>query len=255
MGTRTINGKSLQEVVEALKRPFSPDEFKQNLYDYYYLPTEKFRQRLDETVGIFNYDFLTSEPRVSMIGTRPHISLSGSITIRDDEGNSVVTKSSCGGSQVIFSNKADEAVSFKNDLDSATADVFKRCCKRLGIAEAQLKQLRGTDKNNSKKQDVNPAETIKLFRITLDEAFSSIGKDGYGAMVHIEGEKDARKLIIWKAAQEKIERYIPIDKFLQYYTAGKEFSVYGYESVFKPRSGKEQLQLIMDAPFHNEEGD
>lgn len=252
MEERTINGKSLVEIEQALKKPFVPDDFKTNRYGYKYLPVDKYRSRMDEVIGIFNYDFITSEPIVSVVGTRPHIAVTGRITIRDDKGNEVTTKAACGGAQVIMTNDKNEAVVFKNDCDSAAEDVFKRCCKSLGIAEAQLRQMRPAESPNEF-NTADPTEPQELFRVKLKEAFSSLGPKGFGAMVDIIGENEPRKLIIWKAGQQEIEKFISMEQFLKSYKAGKEFSLYGYKSTFTKKGGKSELQLIMERPFANTE--
>lgn len=255
MATRTINGKSFKDIIVALSAVFSPNDFKTNRYGFHYLPVETYQQRMDEVVGILNYDFTTSEPHTCIVGTRPHISLSGTITIRDDSGNTVTSKSACGGCPVIMLSKEAEAASYKNDLESASADVFKRCCKKLGIAEAQLKQLRTSKDTNRDISGGNSGE-VALYRVKLKESFSTLGKNngGYSAMVDVEGEQEPRKLVIWKSAIEEIEKFIPIAKFVNGYTANKEFSVYGTLSVWERNNGQKELQLIMEKPYVNEEG-
>lgn len=250
---RTINKKSFDNIIKALAAPFDVNDFKPNKFGFYYLPVEKYQQRMDEVVGILNYDFITSEPRTCIVGTKPHISLSGTITIRDDDGNVVTQKSACGGCPVIMKNADNEAAAYKNDLESATQDVFKRCCKRLGIAEAQLKQLRREGKGSSEDIGGN-AQTVSLYRVKLRESFSSLGKNGYSAMVDVEGEDEPRKLVIWQSAIVEIEKYIPIAKFINCYKANMEFSLYGTLNVWKPKNGSSELQLVMEKPYVNEEG-
>lgn len=254
---RTINGKSFKDVVAELSAAFSPNDFKENRYGFHYLPVETYQQRMDEVVGILNYDFTTSEPRTCIVGTRPHISLSGTITIRDDNGNAVTSKSACGGCPVIMLSKEAEAASYKNDLESASADVFKRCCKKLGIAEAQLKQLRRGNSNNTNRNISDVAgETVSLHRVKLRETFSTLGKNnsGYSAMVDVEGEREPRKLVIWQPAIDEIEKYIPIAKFVNNYKPNMEFSLYGTLNVWNKNNGQKELQLEMERPYVNEEG-
>lgn len=246
MVQRTINGKPLQEVLKELTKPFKTDDFMLNPFGYYYLPVEKFRKRIDEVVGIFNYDFTTSEPKITIVGTRPHISLMGSITIRDDNGNPVTTKSTCGGAMVTMVNETNEAASLKNDLNSAAIDVFKRCCKSLGMAETQLKNLRVNGKNHIQADSTEP---VSLYRVTLLEAFSTVGKKGYGALCQIEGETERRRLMIWESGQKEIEKYITMSNFINRYQAGKSFSLYGYKTVFTRNNGEKIKQLVLTKPY------
>lgn len=253
---RTINKKSFNDIISSLSAPLDANDFKPNNFGYYYLPIEKYQQRLDDVVGILNYDFITSEPRTCVVGTKPHISLSGTITIRDDDGNVVTSKSACGGCSVIMKKADNEAATYKNDLESATVDVFKRCCKKLGIAEAQLKRLRREGKgSNNISGNMEPA-TVSLYRVKLRESFSTLGKNnsGYSAMVDVEGEKEPRKLVLWSSAIDEIEKHIPIAKFINNYKANMEFSLYGTLNVWNRNNGQNELQLIMDRPYINEEG-
>ena len=145
---RTINGKSVVDVMKALSAPFDDKQFKENYFGHAYLPVEAFRDRLDAVVGNINYDVTTSTPQVVVVGTRPQVLLKVSVTIRDDDGNVVVTKESPGGTAVIVSNTTGEPDSVKNDAESAASDGFKRCCKLLGMATKQLKERRGTAHEN-----------------------------------------------------------------------------------------------------------
>lgn len=250
---RTINGKPIQEIVEELLKPFQTNDFKLDRNDHYYLPSEKFRQRMNEVIGVMNYDFITSEPQVMVIGTRPQIYLSGSLIIRDDDGNQVVKKSACGGSPIIMINQTKEAAAVKNDMESASQDVFKRCCKAFGIAEAQLKQLRKENPVNDNNTISNENKELLLYRVTLRESFSTLGSNGYCAMVNIEGETEPRKLVLWRIGIQNVEKYIPIKDFVKNYKPGKTFSIYGYKSEFQPKGKQVELQLVMDSPYVVEE--
>lgn len=247
---RTINGKSVAKVMEELAAPFDDQRFKVNYFGHAYLPVEVFRDRLDVVVGNINYDVTTSEPQVVVVGTRPQVLLKVSITIRDDDGNVVVTKESPGGTAVIVSNTTGEPDSVKNDAESAASDGFKRCCKLLGMAGKQLKQKRGSSGENSGMTAEVTTEPTALYRITLQEKFTKLGKDGYSAMVKVEGGGDT-KLIIWKDAQDKISEKIPFDKFLQCYVPGKSFSLYGQKGTFTGKNNVTTEQIVMVAPYCN----
>lgn len=248
---RTINGKELRKVLEDLQTPFEENKFKTDPYGNKYLPLEILKEKLNDVVGIFNYDFEISSPVITVIGTRPHVSLKGSLTIRDDMGNIVTSKHAPGGAPIVVSNTTQEAVAFKNDQETAASDAFKRCCKLLGMAGSQLKEMNHSGNRNAK-SDFPTSEPQMLYRITLKEKFQTIGKDGYCAMVSVEGEENQFKLIVWKNAQEKIEEKIPMVDFVKKYGPGKTFSVYGTKSVFSQKSGKKEEQLIMDAPYYRE---
>jgi len=249
MMARTINGKSFDEIIKELSAPFDVSDFQKNIFDFFYLPVEKYQQRLDEVVGILNYDFVTTKPQTCIIGTVPHISLCGTITLRDDDGNPVCSKSACGGAPVILKSKDNEAAAYKNDLETATQDVFKRCCKKLGIAEAQLKSLR------QKNDEIDPEQPVSLYLVRLREAFSSLknrNNYGYSAIVDIKGEKEPRRLVLFKSAIEQIERFVPIGDFIKNYGPNSELYLYGRLITFNKKNGDKELQLIMERPYVEE---
>lgn len=247
---RKINGKTLKEVQKELQADFSPNELLINRYGFHYLPEEKIRERLDQAVGIFNYDYEISSPQIVLVGTRPHIALSGCLSIKDDDGNVVTKKSACGGTQIIMINDSGEAASLKNDLDSAASDVFKRCCKKLGIGEKQLRQLRGS--NNQKDSNFSKeTHELSLFKIKFKEKFSALGKNGYAAKVEHEGAE--YKLVIWSNAVPLIEKHYPINEFMDKCKPGITISFYGYKDVFVSRNGNKENQIVFEKPFSGEE--
>lgn len=246
---RTINGKTLPTILEELSKPFDSRLFKENLYGYSYLPVEVYRERLDEVVGVLNYDVTISSPELVTVGSRPQIMLKAAITLKDDNGNIVVTKESPGGCAVIFANTSGEAVSLKNDEESAAGDAFKRCCKMFGMATKQLKDLRDNKKETSLSRSDEAAIPTELYRVTIKEKFSKMGKsDGYSAKVALENGT-VTTLVIWKNAQEKIAEKISFEKFLECYLPGKSFSLYGKRTTFTSRNGQRQEQLVMESPY------
>lgn len=249
---RTINGKEFEDVFGRLREPFDESLFKDNLYGYPYLPVEVFRERFDQVVGVCNYDVTTSHPELVMVGTRPQIILKAAITIRDDNGVVVTTKEAPGGCAVILNSTSGEAVSLKNDEETAAGDAFKRCCKLFGMATEQLKNLRGNKKSEST-VDRTEATPTEFYRITLTSNFARLGKsDGYSASVTVEGSDENMELVIWKAAQEKIAEKIPFETFLQKYIKGKTFSLYGKKADFIPKNGPAKVQLHMVEPYCGE---
>jgi len=248
---RTINGKKIEDVLKELSAPFDQKFFEYNLYGYPYLPVEVLKKRLDDTVGILNYDVTVSTPEVVVVGTRPQVILKTAITLRDDNGNVVVTKESPGGSAIILVNETGEAVSVKNDEENAAHDAFKRCCKLFGMGTKQLKEMRSSKKsgNATEKEGATSAPT-ELYRVIIKEKFKTLGnkKNAYAAMVTIEKDGDY-KLVIWSDAVKKIEETLPMEDFLRIGVPGKSFCLYGKKQVFTGNNGKSENQLVMTAPY------
>lgn len=86
----TINGHSPKEVGELLKAPFDESKIKRrDDNNSVYFPVEVFKERLDEVVGVMNYDYeLKSIKRIESVGTGKMsiIEVQVTITIKNDDG-------------------------------------------------------------------------------------------------------------------------------------------------------------------------
>lgn len=251
---RTINGKCFRVVMEELRAPFPESAVKDNQFGYPYIPIEEYRKRLDDVVGILNYDYRVSKAEWVTIGDKEHMSCLGTLVIRDDEGKTVTVKMATGDADVITRNSDGVAVKTGNDAKAANSDAFKSCCRMLGVGDAQIRaQRKGKgDKNNtsSQRQKNTQSDTDakeEEIRVVVRGAFRSLGGKGYKAPAVVKDTGEQVSLILWQEGIDAVKEYMPLPDFLEKYKC-KEFSVVAIRNTFTMKNGKREEQLIMLRP-------
>ncbi len=254
--SRTINGKPFGVVVEELRAPFPESAVKDNQSGYPYIPIEEYRKRLDEVVGVLNYDYRLSKAEWVTIGDKEHMSCLGTLVIRDDEGKVVTVKMATGDADVITKNSTGAAVKTGNDAKTADKDAFKSCCRMLGIGDAQLREHRkgkngsGSRGGASGKGPQNTSSDAKEeeIRVVVRGAFSSLGGGkGYKAPAVLKETGEQVALILWKEGIDAVKEYMPLADFLEKYKS-KEFSVVATRNTFTMKNGRKEEQIIMLRP-------
>ena len=246
MEERTINGKPVSQIVEELATPFP--EVKYNTYGFPYVEYETYKERMDMVVGVFNYDYVLSEKSFTKVGEKSHISVIGTLTIHDDVGNVIVTKSAVGGADIILSSGTKEAVKIGNDEKTASHDAFKSCCRMLGVADKQIREERKTRKSNvSAPQQEGPVE---VYRVQVTSAFKTV-KGGFKAPAVIVETGENIMLVFWKSAVDEVEKLIPFSKFIEAYRAEaqKSFRVYATRNIFKMKNNRTEEQLVVSKMY------
>lgn len=233
---KTVNGKPLNEVIDALQAPFPEDVIlTKKGTGFKYAPVEAYQDRIDSVIGAGNYDFVTESPNLITVRNASAVSISGQISIRDDEGNVVCSKGGTGGAKIIIVKETNEPKDLANDIKSATSDLFKSCCQKFGIG-AEIKKM-NDDANGSDEQAIQPT---KVFIIS---GFKSMGTNGYKATAMKEnGQKIA--LVFWQDAVGEVEKKCSFDEFSKIYTATEQkpkgLTVKGYEKTYK-----DELQFVV----------
>lgn len=148
---RTINGKTMKQIMEELQADFPQSAILTRDYDgVKYINVDSFRERLDSVLGKEHYNELYEE--VQIIQTRDTISTRTKCRIEflDDNFDVILIKESAGGSIINFPKLTDEegnklkeestsTTSIPNDIDAACQDAFKRICRKtLGLGKHQL---------------------------------------------------------------------------------------------------------------------
>ena len=246
MVERTINGKSINQVMTELAAPFP--ELKYNNYGYPYVEYEAYKERMDMVVGALRYDFNLREKSFTKVGEKYHISVTGTLTVHDDAGNAVVAKSAIGGADIILSSGTKEAVKIANDEKTASHDVFKSCCRMLGVADKQIREARKTRKpGDSVPQHEGPVEVC---RVQVTGAFKTV-KNGYKAPAVIVETGENIMLVFWKNAVEEVEKLIPFAKFIEAYAAEKQnsFRVYASRNIFQMKNNRTEEQLVVSKMY------
>ena len=224
--SKTINGKPYAQVMDELQAPFPDDAFCMlEQVGKPYLPVEEVQNRLDEVLGSFCYDFSCSELQMVQNGSQQNLIVIGTLTIRNDDGEIVSSRSCAGGCTIIYPNKSDSPVKVSNNAESASKDALKRCAKLYGIGSDQLREKRKGNKSSKTSNYTSSSITAEILT-----AFSTNSKGGYTCTVKIDNEE--RQLIIWEDIQDIISETVPMDKFIQMYKPGTTFKFIGRFSTY-----------------------
>lgn len=199
MTERTMNGIPLNEIWEKLRAEFPQEDIKRHpTTNMEYVSVEKIEERLNQVVGMDNWNFFTDPPQICRFGKDNHEScvVSGRLVLYDDNRVPVV-RSTCGASDIVYPKGSNRPTSVANALDSAVQDVFKRCAKRFGIAKKEKNTIHG---NSSKEQN----RKEKLMKVTFLEAFRALPKGGAKSKVTY-GEKTL-EMVIWSKEWEMLQK-------------------------------------------------
>lgn len=159
--SRTISGRSVEECLELLQKPPTRVCEKGNKDKYYYIKTRDYAKRLNEVFGSLNYDVSCTEPVLERlpITDRKSDNASGSangrgtqsnyadvpqqeqlfftsvctITVRDDDGTVVCSKSCAGGIEIVYSSKIGRFTNLALEPSNATKAAFREVCKMFCI--------------------------------------------------------------------------------------------------------------------------
>ena len=140
MERRTINGKPIQEVFQKLKEDI-PGVIKMTneTESKPYLDAMVMRQFFDEQIPVSNYDFTLTDVQFIQFGERSCFVCTGTITVYDDEGKKVITKSYTGSNNCIIAKSTGQAV----DL------AMEGCIALFGCGERQIEQAKAKNKGRN----------------------------------------------------------------------------------------------------------
>lgn len=192
----TINKKTLEQVIQELQKPFEEEFHEKGYKDFVSVNVQHYLDRLDEVVGLFNYNIETIETIV----TEQSILKTVKITVFDDDRNIMKIVTGDGGAKFIVPTGSDKQKDPDNTHDTAFSDAFKRACRRLGIGVDIYKlnrSLAGKDKP-SEATTCSREITNKMeeFRVFFTEPLVPSQKNSYTAKV--KDEKGEYSLVIWE---------------------------------------------------------
>ena len=243
----TINGKSKQQIEEELRAPFPDDclDYNDANKGQAYIKIEHIRERIDSVIGMLNYDIVVSDAKVVEISGTIHVTVRMMITVYDDDGNRVFTKSANGADSVEILKTGEKPRSFKGDVSAAESDAFKQIAKTLGVGINQLR------KANSHKQpaDIRPAATTaptdrsgQKISVRLIGNFKDSGSMLKADAVELSSSRPV-SVVIFSNRYGEIEKKCSLSAFKEKTTAGKCFSYTGYYKTF---NNSEQAVFIGD---------
>lgn len=129
---RLINGLTFEKVKEKLTERFSLVTTDQT-DNYESVPAELLKMRFIEVLGL-NYSFEVVSIEIKEIAGSHSVVGVGKISIYDDDGNFVCSRSQAGGCNVVIVKATGIPKDLSNDYKSAVSDIFKKCCQELGTA-------------------------------------------------------------------------------------------------------------------------
>lgn len=232
MTGRTMNGIPLNEIWERLGAEFPQEDIRIHpSTNMEYVSVEKIEERLNQVVGMGNWNFFTDPPQICRFGKDNHEScvVSGRLVLYDDNRVPVV-RSTCGASDIIYPKDSGRPTSVANALDSAVQDVFKRCAKRFGIAKKEKNAMHA---DGNRRQN----RTEKLMKVTFLEAFRALPKGGAKAKVTY-GEKTL-EMVIWSKEWETLQ-----EKYKSSFHVGGRLNGITFYGVEKEYRGTLQLEFV-----------
>ena len=132
----TINNRSVQEIVALLQAPYPKDKvaYRADKDKRPYFPKEVYFERLDNVIGIHNYQFqIIHQPVLQKVGTDTVYVGTVELKIYTDDGVLVpgLSVTEMGSSSVIFRQNTEKPLSLLFDMRAAVTSAQKECIRTL----------------------------------------------------------------------------------------------------------------------------
>jgi hypothetical protein len=252
MSTKTVNGHTKDEVLKLLTANI-PEGCLDHTFDgYAYYPMQVYQDRLDEVVGVGNYDYIEDSLSETVVHGVTAINIRGTITIRYDDGDVFIQKSVYGSENVGVRNssstKAEEGQregdpnNLSNSVKAAATDAFVQCCRKLGIADRQLREIRKKEKEEGRTK--KKAKDASEFRVMISGQYRSIGEKGFKLPAILDGKEVSIKLWVNSEAYTQIVSGLgTVQNFVSKYK-GTEVRVIGKKGEYKGETELEAISLV-----------
>ena len=251
----TVNGHSLKEIGELMRAPFDESLFVIRDDGTQYLPSEHFKNRLDEVVGVMNYDYeiksISRHESVFATGPKPLIEVQITITIKDDDGVPVKRCEGVGVASAIIVSATGKEKNPNGDVAIAEKAAIKHLCQNVfGMADEQLTQKNAKNSGNSQKGTSNNTQSaanndlpkgIIKEKISITQGFTRRSANLYakGRSEHC----DNFDIVIFGKDIPEITKYMPEEAFINKYPAGSELNMSGSYGDF---NGKTQFRFRVE---------
>lgn len=233
-GKATVNGKTLAQIEEELRKDFPKEEEKYSPEGALYFEIDSYEKRLNEVVGILNYNIDSTEVNIDEVAGNYVISLKMTIEIFGDDNSVIVRKSACGGSNVIIVNATGKPQNLKSNIDSATSEAYKNVCKKLGIGVGQMRTAKKEKKG--KEQGIREEKTTEngenLYCVRFLGPLNS-GNRMYNADVMCTETGEKLRFVLFESEYKAIEQIAPLPQFVRWCKADAEFTFYGERKQFR----------------------
>lgn len=188
--THTINGKPWADCLKEIR------EFKQKSKtrkggggkEYGYFTINEYFQRLDETIGTDHYEVENDDFQRVQIGNGQEVFVARCrISILDDEGEVIISKTAYGGTEIMYANEGGRA-DIGNAPSNACKDAFKHAAELLGILGYHSFKEQAEPKSREVKDEKKQERLMEL--VSEGQFFEA-------------GERDGRK-VFKLCAREKV---------------------------------------------------
>ncbi len=252
---KTINGHTKEDMIKLLEAKIPDEQLSRTWDGYAYYKMQVYQDRLDAVVGGGNYDYIEDDLRETTVHGVTSVSIRGTIIVRYDDGSICLQRSVYGSENVgVRSDSADDTEggqsagdpnNLSNSIKSAATDAFVQCCRKLGIADRQLRDIRNLDKEKGRSSSKKPKTEYEEYRIQLIGGFTGIGEKGFKIPVMVNGEKTSVKLWVNSEAYTQITKYMGSVQNFVAKCKNTSLTVRGRKGVYRGESEIEISSLVI----------
>ncbi len=251
---KTINGLTREEMLARLCENIPEERLGHNYAGYAYFGIQVYQDRLNSVVGGGNFDYVEDALCTTVVGGVTAVNIRGTITIRYDDGSVCLQRSAYGSENVgVKSDKdgagrAGEPNDLSNSIKAAATDAFVQCCRKLGIAEQQLRAIRASDKKQNKSGNGDRQRRIadQSYRVKISGPCTKIGDKGFKVPALIDnGEKVNLKIWVRSDAYEQISKMVgQVPDFVRK-CQGSEITIVGKKGSYNGEAEIEASSLVV----------
>ena len=149
---RTINGKPLSDVFNAIRQPKEPDDYLQGKYPYYKYGT--YYNLAEECIGLDHYSFECIDKQFNTLNSsQESLSVCCRLTLLDDDYTPICSRDGWGTIELTYTDKGIRS-GLKNDMNNALKAAFKSCMDAYGAfgkaqSDDEAKPNRRSNNNNT----------------------------------------------------------------------------------------------------------
>ncbi len=249
---KTINGKRREEVLELLQADFPKECIERNYGGFAYFSIRSYQERLNEVIGSGNFDYIEDQLSTVTVGGVTAVNIRGTIIVRYDDGSVWVQRTAFGSENVGVrsdddkNGKAGVPNDLSNSVKAAGSDAFVQCCRKLGIGDRQLREIRNEEKVNKKgKGSSGKSSAGQSYKIKIGGSCSAIGEKGFKLPAFIGEEKVSLKIWVNSEAYKQITSYVDtVPNFASKYS-GKCLTIVGKKGAYNGETELEACSLVV----------
>jgi len=240
--SKTINGKTFQEVESLLKKELPQEAYKVTTQGYEYIDVDFMERRFWEIFGFMHASIYVTKPEIMTMGDKSCYVSSAKIVIKDDNYEEVISVEGV-GTENVGEKKDGDMKDMSFSLRTCVSYAKKACYHALGIGSDRKPVEKKCGEHSNVGRDVSElpnganasiSAESNTYRVRITSALSMFGTKGYGAMGTFE---DGSRIDIrfWNDQLENYCKQAGYDResLLQRIVPGVEMNIYGHIGVFK----------------------